>query len=451
MNIKKNEVYEVEITGVTSEGNGVGKIDNFAIFIPETTIGDTVKIKIVKVLKSYAFGRLEEILKPSSARIDVDCDCYTQCGGCTYRHISYDAELKIKQDYVENVFKRLGGIELPCNPIIESKRENQYRNKAQYPVGIDKDGTIVSGFYAKRSHRIINSNACCLQSSEFAKIQSVILDFLNQNHIAVYDETSNKGLIRHIYIRKAEATNEIMVCLVATKSKIPNIDKLVEMLLQSNSNIVSIVINVNPKATNVILGNQCITVYGEEEITDIICGVKIKISPLSFYQVNKLQAEVLYQTAIEYAQLSKNDVLIDLYCGTGTIGLIASSQVKQVIGVEIIPQAIENAKENAKLNSIENTRFLCADAKVAAKQLAQEGTKPDVIIVDPPRKGLNLEVIEAIVEMSPRKVVMVSCNPATAARDVSLLQEQGYQTKVITPVDMFPRTTHVECIVCLTR
>lgn len=451
MNINKNEIYQIEITGITSEGNGVGKIDNFAIFIPETTIGDIINVRIIKVLKSYAYGKIENIIKPSNKRIEIDCNCYTQCGGCTYRHISYEAELQIKKDLVENNFKRLGGIDISCNEIIGSKKIDEYRNKAQYPVGKDKDGNIISGFYAKRSHRIVNCNKCLLQTNDFEIIKSIILQFLQEFNISIYDENLNKGLIRHIYIRKAEATGEIMVCLVSTKRKIPNIDILINKLLDLKLNIASIILNINNKATNVILGNECITLYGQDEITDIICGIKIKISPLSFYQVNKSQAEVLYQTAINYANLKKDDIVIDLYCGTGTIGLIAASKVKQIIGIEIIPQAIENAKENAKLNNIENARFMCADAKIAANNLVQEGIKPNVVIVDPPRKGLDKGVIDSIIKMSPERLVMVSCNPATAARDVSILNGNGYEVNIVTPVDMFPRTGHVETVVLMSR
>ncbi|WMJ23133.1 23S rRNA (uracil(1939)-C(5))-methyltransferase RlmD [Paludicola sp. MB14-C6] len=451
MNIVKNECYEIEITSVTSEGNGVGKIDGFALFVPETAIGDIVLVKVLKVLKSYGFGKVVSLLKPSANRIKEDCACYTQCGGCSYRHISYDAELSLKEDLVVNAFQRLGNVDVACTNIIGSERINSYRNKAQYPVGKDKDGNIISGFYAKRSHRIINSSFCKLQAEEFEQIKNTIIDFFNKSNISIYDEQKHTGLIRHIYIRKAEATNEVMVCLVATKPNIPKMDTLIDSLNSNFANIKSVIINVNAKQTNVILGDHCVTVYGTSYITDVICGIKIKISPLAFYQVNKLQAEVLYQTAINYAELSKDDVLIDLYCGTGTIGLIAAHKVKQVIGIEIIPQAIENAKENAKINGIDNARFICADAKKATKQLLTEGVVPDVVIVDPPRKGLDQEVIDAIVQMCPRKIVMVSCNPATAARDTSLLEQNGYKAKILTPVDMFPRTTHVETTIMMTR
>ncbi len=381
----------------------------------------------------------------------MDCDKFEQCGGCTYRHISYDAELKIKAEFVENAFRRIGNIDTPISPIIPSKFQSHYRNKAQYPVGKNSDGEVISGFYAKRSHRIVSKRDCDLQPEFFADIQQDILSFLRDNYISIYDEESHKGLIRHIYIRHAQITNEVMVCLVATSSNIPNIDALITLLTKKYNAIKSIVINLNKDKTNVILGRQCKTVFGADFITDIICDIKVKISPLSFYQVNRTQAEVLYNIAIEYADLKPTDTLIDLYCGTGTIGLCAASKVKNLVGVEIIEQAISDANENAKTNSIFNTEFICSDAGEAAKRLANEGKTPNVIIVDPPRKGLDLDVIDAIDKMSPSRLVMVSCNPTTAARDCKLLVEKGYEVKSITPVDMFPRTGHVEVVIMMTR
>ncbi|MFZ2539198.1 MAG: 23S rRNA (uracil(1939)-C(5))-methyltransferase RlmD [Oscillospiraceae bacterium] len=350
MDIIKNEEYEIKITGTTSEGSGVGKIDGFAIFVPNTTVGDICLVKIVKLNKSYGFGKLESIITPSPSRIDVDCDKFEQCGGCTYRHISYDAELKIKAELVENAFRRIGGIDTQISPIIPTEFQSRYRNKAQFPVGINSDGEVISGFYAKRSHRIVSKCHCDLQPQFFADIQQDILAFLSDNNIFIYDEVNHKGLIRHIYIRYAQITNEVMVCLVATSSNIPNIDALITLLTQKYDTIKSIVINVNKDKTNVILGQQCKTVYGADFITDIICDIKVKISPLSFYQVNRIQAEVLYNKAIEYADLKPTDTLIDLYCGTGTIGLCAASKVKNLIGVEIVEQAIADANENAKAN-----------------------------------------------------------------------------------------------------
>lgn len=451
MELKKNNVYELKITGTTSEGSGVGKIDGFAVFLPNTTVDDVCLVKIIKLNKNFGYGRLEKIITPSLSRIDVDCDKFEQCGGCTYRHISYEAELKIKAEFVKNSFERIGGIDTAISPIIQSEFQSHYRNKAQFPVGKNSDGQIVSGFYAKRSHRIVSKNNCDLQPTFFADIQQDILNFLSENNISIYDEESNTGLIRHIYIRYAEITNEVMVCLVSTSMNIPKLDNLISILTQKYDNIKSIVVNLNNKKTNVILGQQCKTIYGTDYITDEICNIKVKISPLSFYQVNRNQAEVLYNKAIEYAELKPTDTLIDLYCGTGTIGLSAAHKVKKLIGVEIIQQAIDNANENAKLNSIYNAEFICADAGKASKMFVNKGIKPDVIIVDPPRKGLSLDVIDAICSMSPSRLVMISCNPTTAARDCKILVENGYEVNTITPVDMFPRTTHVETIIMMTK
>ena len=451
MEIIKNEVYELKITGMTSEGSGVGKLDGFAIFVPNTTVDDICQVKIIKLNKSYGFGKLEHIITLSSARINIDCNKFEQCGGCTYRHISYEEELKIKAEIVHNAFLRIGGIDATINPIIPSPIQSHYRNKAQYPVGKNSDGAAISGFYAKRSHRIVSKSDCNLQPAFFADIQQDILSFLNDNHISIYDEVNHKGLVRHIYIRYAQMSNEIMVCLVTTSSIVPKLNLLTTLLSQRYSAIKSIIINVNPDKTNVILGKECITVFGEDYITDIICDIKVKISPLSFYQVNRMQAEVLYRKAIAYAQLRPTDTLLDLYCGTGTIGLSAANQVEHLIGVEIINQAIDNAIQNAQINDINNATFICADAGQAAQQLATEKKMPDVIIVDPPRKGLDIDVIDAIHVMSPSRLVMISCNPTTAARDCKLLVEKGYEVCEITPVDMFSRTTHVESIILLTR
>lgn len=451
MDMIRNEVYELEITGITSEGSGVGKLDGFALFVPDTTVGDICMVKIVKLNKSYGFGKLERIVTPSPTRIEVDCDKFEQCGGCTYRHISYEAELKIKMEFVENAFVRIGEIDQAVSPIIGSQATSYYRNKAQYPVGKNADGKAISGFYAKRSHRIVSKSDCDLQPEFFANIQQDILLFLSENNISIYDEVRHKGLVRHIYIRYAQMTDEVMVCLVATSTVIPQIERLITLLTNKYPNIKSIVLNQNKDKTNVILGQQCTTLWGADYITDTLCGIQVKISPLSFYQVNRAQAELLYKKAMEYAAFKPTDTLIDLYCGTGTIGLAAARHVKKLIGVEIIGQAIENANENAKINGIVNAEFLCADAAQAATKLADEGQTPDVIIVDPPRKGLDIEVIDAICKMSPDRLVMVSCNPTTAARDCKLLIEKGYQVKAIVPVDMFPRTTHVECVVGLHR
>lgn len=446
--VEKNEEYKVTIIAMSSDGSGIAKINNFPIFIPNTAIGDTIKTKIVKVLKNYAFGIVSKIISPSTDRIENDCDVYKQCGGCCYRHISYESELKLKQQLVLDNFERIGKIDAKINNIVGSDNVSNYRNKAQFPVGIDENGKVVAGFYAKRSHRIIPCCDCKLQPTIFSDILKTILDLFNQYHISIYNEHKHTGGIRHIYLRQADFTGEIMLCFVSAKKNLKHSEEICKALVDKFPNIKSIVLNFNNSKGNVILGTECYTLYGNDTITDVMCGVKVQISPLSFYQVNKPQAEKLYKKAIEYAKLSKNDTLLDLYCGIGTIGLSAVTQVKELIGVEIIDKAIENAKINAKINDFKNTRFICDDCKGAVKQLKEEGINTDIIIVDPPRKGCDQEVIDTLIEFSPSKIVMISCNPSTAARDCNLLEQNGYKVIEYTPFDLFPRTAHVE-VVCL--
>ena len=448
--ITKNQEYIIEIVGMTNEGNGVGKIDGFTVFVPLTAVGDRARVKVVKVCNSYCYARLEEILEPSPDRIPVDCAAFSQCGGCVYRHISYDSELRIKQQQVQDAFERIGGIQTDYLPICAGERIDGYRNKSQYPLAVNAEGKPYAGFYAMRSHRIVPCDRCLLLPDRFEVIKRKILQFIEDNHISIYDEQTGKGLIRHIYLRHAEKTGEIMVVLVCTRKRLPHADRLIE-LLSADPDIVSIVINVNDKNTNVILGESCFVLYGKEQICDILCSNKINISPLSFYQVNRDQAERLYEIAASFAGLTGSEILVDLYCGAGTIGLSMAKQVKQLIGVEIIPQAIENAKENAAQNGISNAEFICADAAKATQMLLKRGLQPDVVIVDPPRKGCGESVVDDIALMKPKKVVMISCNPATAARDCAMMQSKGYRCVKVQPVDLFPRTAHVEAVVLLSR
>lgn len=451
MNFKKNEIYQAEITGITHEGNGVCKIDGFAVFVPDTALGDICEIKLLKVNKNFAYGKVIKIIKPSPNRIEPDCDKFAGCGGCCYRHISYAAECEIKRDYVENSFKRIGGFELKNIDIIAAEQPDEYRNKAQYPVGVDANGALIAGFYAPRSHRIVESKGCRLHPHCFDKIKDAVLSLCEKYEISAYDETNGQGILRHIYIRAGAVTKEIMVCLVVTCFDFKGVNKLGNEIAEQFSDIKSVVLNLNNKNTNVILGEECKTIYGSDTICDVLCGVKVKLSPLSFYQVNHVQAERLYKKAIALADFRGDEILMDLYCGAGTIGLAAADKIKSLVGVEIVAPAIENAKENAKMNGIENARFICADAGQAAQRFVEEGRTPDVIIVDPPRKGLDLTVIDAIAKMSPKKVVMVSCNPTTAARDCKLLSERGYSVNSVTAADLFPRTAHVECVCLMTR
>lgn len=451
MNLKKNEIYETTITGMTTEGSGVGRVDGTAVFITNTAIGDIIKTKIIKTSKNYAIGRIEEIVSPSPDRTESDCKYFSQCGGCTYRHITYEAECQIKQQRVQDAIARIAGFEnLKINPIVGGKSRNHYRNKAQLPVGKDSKGNLIMGFYAYHSHRIVDSTSCNLQPDEFTEISKIVKNWAVKNKIQPYNEATHTGLLRHLYIRIAEVTGEIMVCLVINGNSISFTDELINQL-KAVKGFKSLQLNINKEKTNVVLGKKCITLYGSDYITDILCGLKFNISPLSFYQVNRTQAENLYSIAQKYAQLEKDDILLDLYCGTGTIGLSMAHKVKKLIGVEIIPQAIENAKENAKLNNINNAEFICADASTAATKLDKQGIKPTVIIVDPPRKGCDKELIATIAKMSPKRVVYVSCDSATMARDIKIFNELGYTPQEVTPVDMFPGTSHVESVVLMSR
>ncbi len=454
-NIKKNSLHTVTIEDMTHDGNGVCRIDGFAVFVPNTAVLDVLEIKVVKVLKSYGFGIINRIITKSPHRIDVDCDVFHQCGGCTYRHISYESELLIKQKAVEDAFNRIGGFKLDYDPIVGSEYTNHYRNKAQFPIGYDSNNKLVYGFFAKRSHRIVKCDSCLLQPLEFSAIAKNLCSYMLENKILGYDEKLKKGIIRHLFIRKATQTKEIMVCIVATTKSIPNIEKLAAYLRGKHQNIASIILNVNPDDTNVIMGKECYTIYGKDHITDIMGGVKVSISALSFYQVNKPQAERLYEKALELAfgEEDKNTLsLLDLYCGIGTIGLAGAARAKQVVGIEVVPKAIENAKENAKANGITNQNYICATADTSVNVLDELGTKIDIAVIDPPRKGCDSQTIQTLLSIDPKRIVMVSCNPSTAARDCKLLCESGrYRLTRCIPFDLFPRTTSIECVALLER
>lgn len=449
--LEKNQCYTAEITDLTAEGNGVCRIDNFAVFVPSTAVGDIINLKIVKVMKNYAFAITLEIISPSKDRILSDCNVSKKCGGCIFRHISYMAECSIKDNIVKNAFTRIGGITPVFDEFIDAANTTCYRNKVQYPLAYNQDNLAVCGFYAPRSHRVVPVDNCFLHPEVFNNITRVILAYINKKHIPLYNEQNHSGVLRHIYLRKGAYSDEIMVCLVATKDISDKLLPLCNELSIAFSNITSIVLNINPDKTNVILGKKCITLFGNDFITDIMCGNKIEISPLSFYQVNTFQAEKLYAKALEYADPDKNSTVADLYCGAGTIGLSMAHKVKEIIGVEIIPQAVDNAKKNAKINNINNASFFCGDAGKVFAQLKADGYAPNIIIVDPPRKGCSQETLEVITETSPQKIVMISCNPATAARDAKWLSEHGYRALKVCGVDLFPRTGHVECVVLMSR
>lgn len=444
--MNKNDEIILDITDVTDEGSGIGKVDGMVVFVPFTAIGDTVKVKIVKLKKNYCFGKLLEIITPSADRIAPDCETFNKCGGCAFRHISYEAECKIKYKKVYETVKRIGGIDLLPEPIISADNINYYRNKAQLPL--NSDGK--AGFFAPRSHRIIPNNACLLQPAEFSDIIKTIENWISDNNISIYNEEAKKGLLRHIYLRKAQKTDEICLTLIINGDSLPYNDDLIARL-KPNENIKSIGININKIHTNVITGDKCKTLYGNDYITDILCNIKVRLSPLSFYQVNRDMAEKLYLNVREYAN-PENKNILDLYCGAGTIGLSMAKNAKSIIGVEIVSEAIADAKHNAQLNGIINARFICADATVASRTLAEEKIKPDVCIVDPPRKGCSEEVINTIAkEFSPESVVYVSCDVSTLARDIKLFDALGYKLIKYTPCDLFPRTPHIECVALLCK
>lgn len=450
MALSKNDIINLTITSTSADGSGVGKTqDGMAVFVPLSAVGDELEVRVLKAKKTYAFGKIERIVTPSSARIEPDCPVFSKCGGCVWRHISYDEECRIKHQKVVDAVTRIGGIkDAVFSPIIKNDNVSRYRNKAQLPVGADKNGNLLIGFYAFHSHRIIDCNDCLLQPEIFAKVISVTRSFIEQSDNDIYDEKTGKGRLRHLYIRMGEVTKELMVCYVVNGNGLKQEDILIKMLRENLPALTSVIINTNRNDTNVILGEKNRTAFGRDYITDELCGLKFKISPFSFWQVNRSQAEKLYNKAKDYANLKSDEILLDLYCGTGTIGLTMAKECKTLVGVEIISDAINDAKENAEINSINNARFICGDASSAAEQLKNEGLKPDAVILDPPRKGCGEDLVKTIFEMSPSRVVYVSCDPATLARDLKYFEEYNYSVKEITPCDMFSRTAHVESV-CL--
>ena len=455
MPLQKNQILTLRIERLSSDGSGVAhSADGEAVFVPGTAPGDEARVRIVKDCGRYAFGILDELLTPSPDRIPVDCPVAGPCGGCSLRHLDYAAELRAKQESVLDAFRRIGGLEVPVLDILPSPDVDRYRNKVQFPVGIDKNGVPCIGFYAGRTHRIVPCPDCKLQPSMLNEIGNALCAFFARQGIRPYDEQSGKGLVRHIFLRRGAHSGQIMVCLVCTRAKLPHAEQLCTALRGQFPAISTILLNVNAKNTNVILGSENHILYGPGYIEDTLCGVPVRLGPLSFYQVNTLAAERLYGVAAQYAQLTPDDTLLDLYCGMGTIGLSMAEQCRELIGVEIVPEAIESAKANAARMGeavAAKSRFFCADAGQAATQLAAEGLHPDIVMLDPPRKGCDEATLSAVVRMAPRRVVYVSCNPATAARDAAWLEKNGYHTEKVQPVDLFPRTKHCETVVLLSK
>lgn len=440
MLIKKNKEYIVDIIDNGFEGEGIAKIDNFAIFIPGAIKGEKVKILIVKVLSSHAFGKIVEILKKSEVRNEVDCATYKRCGGCNMRHIKYNETLKMKQNAVQSLVNKTLKNKIQVKPVLGMENPLHYRNKAQYPIGIDNNKNPIIGVFANRTHEVIPMQKCLIQNSKSEEIAKFILEFIKDNNISIYNEKTGKGLFRHIVIRKGLKTNEIMCIFVVNGREIPKENELVFSLTQKFSNIKTIVKNINTKNTNVILGKENINIYGDGYIEDKLGEYIFKISPLSFYQVNPIQAEKLYNIGVEAAKITRNDIVFDLYCGIGTISLFMAKYAKKVYGVEIIEQAIEDARENAKLNNINNVEFMAGDTEFVLEDLINNrNIVPNVVMVDPPRKGLDCKTVENILKIKPNRFIYISCNPATLVRDLAKLEDL-YEIKEIQPVDMFPFT-----------
>ena len=445
----KNQVYEAVITDYTAEGLGVAKVEGCAVFVPNAIAGERCKIRIEKVGKTWAAGKITELLERSPHRINRVCPVAKLCGGCDFHHMDYEEETRLKAERVRQALNRIGGENLQELPILAAPETVCYRNKAQYPVA-SKNGRAYAGFFKAGTHQVVENDRCGILPAEMDRIKKIVIDYVNHFRISVYDELAHKGLLRHIYIRRGVVSGQILVCLAVNGRKLPHVEELVRRL-QAVPGFTTLVLSVNTKKGNAVLGDEFITLHGEGFIEDTLCGLTFRLSPRSFYQVNHHQAQRLYRAAIEQAQITKEDTVLDLYCGVGTITLAMAGAAKKVIGVEVIEQAVEDARDNARRNGIDNAEFFCGDAGQAALALEQKGITADVAVVDPPRKGLNADTIEALARMQPRRIVYVSCDPATLARDVALLKERGYRVQNAMAADLFPRCAHVESVVCLSR
>lgn len=452
MEFKKNDLLTVVIEDMGHDGEGIGKAAGYTLFIKDAVIGDTVEAKIMKAKKNYGYARLMKVLKPSPYRVEPKCPCARACGGCQLQFLSYEKQLEFKKNKVKGNLERIGGFEqVEIEKVIGMEHPWRYRNKAQFPVGKNKDGELITGFYAGRTHSIIPNRNCYLGAEVNEEILNQVLAYMTDNHVEPYEETSGKGLVRHILIRNGFKTGEIMVCIIANGRILPKVKSLIERL-QTIPGMTSISLNVNTKRNNVILGDEVITLWGQETISDYIGDIKFEISPLSFYQVNPVQTEKLYGTALEYAGLTGKETVWDLYCGIGTISLFLAQKAKQVYGVEIVPPAIEDARRNARRNGIENAEFYVGKAEeVLPRKYKEEGIRADVIVVDPPRKGCEPEVLDTMLQMKPERIVYVSCDSATLARDLKILCEKEYQIEKVAVCDMFGNSVHVETVCKLVR
>lgn len=446
--VKKNDQLSVDIEDLTHDGAGVAKIDGYPLFIQGGLPDEKAKVHVLKTLKNYGFAKIVEIEVASPDRVDAPCPVFSQCGGCQLQHLSYKAQLKWKEKMVRDVMKRIGKIDAPVHPVKGMDNPWHYRNKAQIPFGLNGDAPI-AGFYKTKSHAIVDTDRCLIQTPEADAILAGLKPRLWKLGIKPYNEQTKQGMLRHVVVRKARATGEVMVVLVTKKRKFAQAEKAIALIRKLVPNVTSIMQNINPETTNVIFGNETIHLWGQDTIEDHIGGVRFEISARSFYQVNPIQTEVLYKQALDYAQLTGKETVIDAYCGIGTISLFMAKRAKYVMGVEIVPQAIEDAKRNAKLNGLDNTYFEAGPAEEVIPRWYKEGKTADVLMVDPPRKGCDESLLKTILEQRPKRIVYVSCNPATLARDLRILEDGGYQTQEVQPVDMFPHTGHCEAVAWL--
>ncbi len=445
--LEKNQIYETVITDYTTEGQGIAHIDGVTVFIPNAIAGERVRIRIETVRKTWAAGKITEILEKSAYRVNRECEVAKLCGGCDFWHMDYAEETRLKAERVRTCLNRMAGEQLEEVPILAAPDCHGYRNKAQYPVS-SKKGRVYAGFFRAGTHDVVENSRCRILPSETDRVKDAVIDYANQYRVTAYDEINHKGLLRHIYVRRGAVSGQILVCLVVNGEQIPHVPELIGRLKKIEG-FTTLVLSVNTKKGNAVLGEKFITLYGPGFIEDTLCGLQFRLSPRSFYQVNHHQAQRLYMAAIEQAAITRDDLVLDLYCGVGTITLAMAGSAGKVIGVEVIEQAVADARDNARRNGIHNAEFFCGDAGQAALELEKQGIRPDVITVDPPRKGLNADTIEAIDRMAPRRLVYVSCDPATLARDVALLKERGFRLISAQAADLFPRCAHVETVVCL--
>ena len=447
--LNKNEIYEAVISDYTAEGQGVAKIDGCAVFVPNAVCGEKCRIRIEKAQKTWAAGKIVEILERSPHRTNRDCPVAKLCGGCDFRHITYEEETRLKANRVLQNLNRMGGENLEKMPILAAPACDGYRNKAQYPVA-SKNGRAFAGFFKAGTHQVIENDRCLLLPPEMDAVKDAVIDYMNRNRVSAYDEVTHTGLVRHIYVRRGAVSGQLLVCLSVNGRSIPKAH-LLTAALKKIPGFTTLVLSVNTKKGTTILGDEFIPLYGPGFIEDTLCGLNFRLSARSFYQINHHQAQRLYEAAIAQAEITKTDTVLDLYCGVGTITLAMAKAAGRVIGVEVIPQAVADARDNARRNGIENAEFFCGDAGQAALELEKSGVKADVVVVDPPRKGLNADTIEALSRFAPRRIVYVSCDPATLSRDVALLKQRGYELKTAMAADLFPRCSHVESVVRLER